>query len=329
MTDKRPSSNQDQDQHQNPKTPDHIDHDWDGIVELDNPPPRWWLNGLYLSGLLVLIYFILFPALPLGLSSSEGILGWTQITKYKQEIAELEQIRAPFEQKVFKMSAEEIMADPDMLNYVMASTKVLYGDNCAACHGLGGKPLYGMTYPVLADDDWLYGGSIEQIMLTIANGRMGYMPAHADKLNEQELDTLVEFVRNGANAETHPKGMALFIEKECISCHGDNAKGDISVGSANLTDSIWRFSGEPEQIRRTILHGVNEEDDPNTREAVMPKWNEKLGLKLEMQQEALIAGERFDILLWQEQLTGEEIERISQNAIKKLAIYVHEMGGGE
>lgn len=304
-------------------------HNWDGITELDNPPPRWWMNALYLSGLLVLVYFILYPSIPLVSDSTKGLLGWTQIGEYKEAVAVMEERRAPFEAKFAEMTTEEVLADPDMLNYISASSKVLFGDNCAACHGIGGQPTKGAAYPVLADDDWLYGGTVEDIMMTLANGRVGMMPAFSGALTKQEATDLTQFVIDSSNGVPNKVGRAIYDAKGCAMCHGEDAKGDKSAGSANLTDRIWRFSGEEEQVRRTILHGVNDSFDPQTRLAMMPGFSEKLALKLEIKADVLNAGERVEDINWAEELSGNETERLSESDIKKLAIYVHQLGGGE
>lgn len=302
----------------NPQEVKDTGHEWDGIRELDNPPPRWWMNALYLSGLLVLVYFILYPSLPLINGSTDGILGWTMIKEYKEDLAEIEEIRRPYEDKIAEMEPEEILEDNELLNYVIGSTKVLYGDNCAACHGAGGNPAKGSGYPVLADDDWLYGGTPDKIIETLALGRQGMMPAHQEMLEEDEVDRLVEFVVNASNGETTDAGWQLYNDKGCVACHGPDAAGVQQLGSANLTDKIWRFSGEREEIRHTILHGVNDSSDPDTRIAVMPGWNEKLAVKLEAEK-------------WDEEpeYEGDETQRLSETEIKKLAIYVHQFGGGE
>lgn len=302
----------------NPQEVKDTGHEWDGIRELNNPPPRWWMNALYLSGLLVLVYFILYPSLPLISGSTEGILGWTQIKEYKEDLAKIEEVRRPYEEKIAQMEPEAILEDDELLNYVIGSTKVLYGDNCAACHGAGGNPPKGSGYPVLADDDWLYGGTPDKIIETLALGRAGMMPAHQEMLEDQEVDQLVDFVVNLSEGEATEAGWALFNDKGCVACHGPDAKGIQQLGSANLSDKIWRFSGEREEIRHTILHGVNDSSDPDTRIAIMPQWNEKLAVKLEAEK-------------WDEEpeYEGDETERLSETEIKKLAIYVHQFGGGE
>ncbi|MFW5426001.1 MAG: cytochrome-c oxidase, cbb3-type subunit III [Methylophagaceae bacterium] len=313
----------------NPSEVSDTGHEWDGIRELDNPCPRWWLNSLWLSGLLVIVYFILYPSLPLVNDSTKGLLGWTQINEYKADLAEVEAIRAPFEKTLAAMSVEEILADQKMLNYAIGSSKVLFGDNCAACHGTGGAPAQGAGYPNLTDDDWLFGGSINEIQLSIAKGQAGTMPAHAKLLNADEVDQLVKFVVNSSNGTATEAGMALYTAKGCFACHGADAKGVKMMGSANLTDRIWRFSGDEEQIRHTILHGVNDGSDAETRVAVMPAWSEKLAIILQLTAEAIEDDEDPSEIDWDDELEGDESERLTETEIKKLAVYVHQFGGGQ
>jgi len=304
-------------------------HVWDGIRELDNPCPRWWLNALYLSGLIVVVYFVLYPSLPLVNDNTKGLLGWTQIGEYKEDLAKVEAIRAPFDDKLAAMSVNEILADQEMLNYAIGSSKVLYGDNCAACHGVGGAPAAGAGYPNLTDDDWLYGGTVDEIQMSIAKGRQGMMPAHEKLLKTEEVDQLVKFVVDSSNGVATEAGKALYMAKGCFACHGADAKGVKAMGSANLTDKIWRFSGDEAQIRLTILHGVNDASDKATRVAVMPQWSQKLAVMLEARAYAIADGEDPNEIDWTDELDGTEAERLSETDIKKLTVYVHQFGGGQ
>jgi cytochrome c oxidase cbb3-type subunit III len=313
----------------NPTQVEDTGHTWDGIRELNNPCPRWWLNSLYLSGLMVIVYFILYPSLPLVEDSTKGLLGWTQINEFKEDLAKVEEVRAPFEDKLAAMSMEEILADQEMLNYAIGSSKVLYGDNCAACHGTGGAPAEGAGYPNLTDDDWLFGGSINEIAMSIANGRAGTMPAHKSLLTAEETDQLVQFVIDISNGEPTEAGLALYTSKGCFACHGADGKGVKEMGSANLTDKIWRFDGAEDQIRYTILHGVNDASDPETRVAVMPQWSEKMAIMIEARAYAIEEGEDPNEIDWDDELEGDEAERLTETEIKKLAVYVHQFGGGQ
>jgi len=317
------------DNKKNPSQVSDTGHVWDGIRELNNPCPRWWLNSLYLSGLMVVVYFVLYPSLPLVNDSTKGLLGWTQINEFKEDLAQVEAVRAPFEQKLAEMSAVEILADQEMLNYAIGSSKVLYGDNCAACHGTGGAPAESAGYPNLTDDDWLFGGDINDIMMSIANGRAGTMMAHGNLLSTDEVDQLVQFVVASANGTATEAGMALFTAKGCFACHGADAKGIKAMGSANLTDKIWRFSGDEDQIRHTIVHGVNDASDPQTRVAVMPQWSEKVAIMLQVRADAIADDEDPNDIDWSDELEGDEAERLTETEIKKLAVYVHQFGGGQ
>lgn len=270
-------------------------HIWDdNLRELANPTPKWWMMGFYASIAFVIGYAIIYPMIPLATDHTKGVTGWTAIGEYKAALAEVEAVRKPFEDKIANMSAKEILADTELAAYVEASGKVLFGDYCAGCHGNGGQGNVG--YPVLADDDWLYGGSIEQIHTTITNGRKGVMPAHKDTMSEAEIDTLANYVVGLSEGKSDAKGKALYQAKACFACHGMDGKGMAALGSANLTDGIWRFDEEDKlaSAKRTIAHGVNAAS-PETRKAEMPAFKDKL----------------------------------SEANIKKMAVYVHKFGGGQ
>lgn len=270
-------------------------HIWDdNIRELNNPIPRWWMLAFWASCLWWVGYAILYPMWPIGQEPTKGVMGWSAMQEYKDGMAEVEAVRAKYEDQIKGMTAKQILSDPGLTAYTVASAKVLFGDNCAACHGSGGQG--GPGFPVIADDDWLYGGAVETIEQTITLGRRGMMPAQAKLLTAKEIDTLANFVTGLSQGKENPEGKALFMQKACIACHGVDAKGLKPMGSANLTDAIWRFApGGVESARQTITHGVNDPNDPQAREAIMPTFK----------------------------------DRLSANDIKKLAVYVYQLGGGQ
>ena len=143
------------------------------------------------------------------------------------------------------------------------------------------------------DDDWLYGGKIENIEQSITMGRKGMMPKMGgNQLTDEEIDKLANAIYNG-NVAKEP----LYAAKGCIGCHGPDGKGMAALGSANLTDKIWRFKSKDQlaSIKYTIKHRVNDPSDPKTRNAEMPSWK----------------------------------GRLTDTQIKKLAVYVHQLGGGQ
>ena len=283
-------------------------HFWDdNLRELKNPAPRWWMIGFWASVLWWIGYGILFPMWPTLTGNTKGILGWSQMQEYRAGVAQVAEVRAPFEDKISGMTAEEIMADPGLTQYTLASAKVLFGDYCSACHGSGGQGNPG--YPVLADDDWLFGGTVAKLTDSIQLGRKGAMIAHKDILSEAEVDTLANWtVELSEGQKGSDEGWNLYRTKGCAACHGADADGAVakgpngevlaSVGAANLTDAIWRFEpGGFESAKHTILYGVNQPGVEGTRDAVMPAFGQ----------------------------TG----KLSEQEIKKLVVYVHQLGGGQ
>jgi cytochrome c oxidase cbb3-type subunit 3 len=265
-------------------------HVWDdNLRELLNEPPKWWMIGFYASLLTVVVYAIIYPMIPLATTHTKGLTGWTSIGEYKADLKTIEAKRAKYEDKLPGMSAAAMLADDELSSYIQRSGKVLFGDNCSACHGNKGSGNPG--YPVLLDDDWLFGGTIEAIEMSIQNGRNGSMPAH--QMSDAELDELTDAIMAGK-----PASSPLFTAKGCFACHGADGKGMHALGAANLTDGIYRFVADDQRasVKHTIAHGVNFPGDAESRNAVMPKFG---GGKL------------------------------SDTEIKKLAVYVHKLGGGQ
>ncbi len=271
-------------------------HVWDDdLGDLTNQPPKWWMLGLTASAIWCVVYFAYYPSFPISSSGSffKGVGGWTAITEMEADKSVVDEVRGKYEAKLKDMTPAAILADSELTEYVTRSGKVLFGDNCAACHGTNGVGTVdkqGLFAPVLRDDDWLYGGKIGDIYTSIAGGRQGVMIAHKDVLSAAEIDTLANAVAAGK-----PTSTPLFTEKGCVVCHGPDGKGLAAMGSANLTDNIWRFDGSVEGIKRTITYGVNA--GPDARVAVMPSFT--------------AAG------------------KLSDAEMKKLAVYVYKFGGGQ
>ncbi len=279
-------------------------HVWDeDLADFTNQPPKWWMLGLAASAIWVVVYWVFYPSIPLPSSNTyfKGVGGWSAIKEMEADKGEVDAVRGKYELKLKDMSPAAILADGELTEYVKRSGKVLFGDNCAPCHGTNGvgtKDKEGLFAPVLNDDDWLYGGKIDDIYTTISGGRQGMMLAHKDTLSAQQIEDVSKYVMalSTGTGGSEVAGKKVFMESDCVSCHGADAKGIQAMGSANLTDKIWRFDGTLKGIEHTVTYGVNS-GDPKTRVAIMPSFKE--------------AG------------------KLSDADIKKMAVYVYKFGGGQ
>lgn len=288
-------------------------HIWDeDLRELDNPPPLWWMLSFYAGFIMIVFYTLYYPTIPLTDGTGEftkGFADWTQVEEYHDDYKVLRDWRtakfADKEEKLATMSVDEILKDEDMKSYAVATSKVLFGDYCAACHGAGGQG--NPNFPVLADDDWLWGGKAAQIEATIKNGRIGNMPAKGmmGNLTEQEIADVADYVialsEGKGNDDTVAAGKAVYTKGMCMACHGPAGKPLAPAGAANLTDQVWRFSADRDEVINVITNGVNVKKNgvylAGTKQAVMPAFKERL--------------------------PNADVN------IKRLSVYVHSLGGGQ
>jgi cytochrome c oxidase cbb3-type subunit 3 len=134
----------------------------------------------------------------------------------------------------------------------------IFANNCAVCHGSDGYGYLG--FPNLTDDDWLYGGSPENIKYTLINGRQAAMPAWSGILGEKGINVVTQYILNLSGQEhdaTLVAEGAEIYQTNCAACHGNDAKGNYAVGAPNLTDDIWLYEGDAAGIRQTLRNGRN------------------------------------------------------------------------
>lgn len=273
-------------------------HEWDGIQELDTPLPRWWLYVFYASIAWAVLWWILYPAIPTLSDYTKGLLGYDQRMELQEQLAVAQAARAEYFEGIRASSLEEIRNDPELMSFAIAGGRAAFADNCATCHGLGGSGQAG-GYPVLADDDWLWGGTLEDIHQTIRYGirhepaetRISEMPAFGamELLTRDEISDVAEHVLSLSGSSDDPeaadRGSALFAEN-CAACHGDAGQGEPMMGAPRLDDQIWLYGGSKEDVVSQIAQPAH---------GVMPSW----------------------------------ANRLSPETIKMLSLYVHSLGGGE
>ncbi len=272
-------------------------HEWDGIREYDTPMPRWWVLTFYATIVWAIGYMVFFPAIPLVNGATPGVLGYATRGEVAAEIAAVDAANAPLDHALVAAELTEIAADPTMGPYAVSGGGAVFRTYCAQCHGSGAAGAVG--YPNLLDDDWLWGGDIENIYLTIRHGirweddfdtRLSQMPAFGeDYLGEEEIAQVVEYVLQLSGQE-HDAAVATLggetFLNECSACHGEQGLGDPSLGAPNIADAIWLYGGDREALIQTITY---------SRAGVMSPW----------------------------------VGRLSEAEIRQVAAYVHQLGGGE
>lgn len=271
-------------------------HEWDGIKELNNPLPRWWLWTLYLTIIWGIGYTIAYPAWPLINGATSGLLGYSTRAEVARDIAEFNASNAALEAQLSDIEFAALGEDETLYHYAVSSGAAVFRTNCSQCHGSGAAGAKG--YPNLLDDDWLWGGTFDDIALTVRHGirndtdddaRYSEMPAFGDILETDEINALVETVRNLAG-EDHDAALAAtgteIYADNCSACHGEAGLGDREQGAPNLTDAIWLYGGDRATLRQTIT---------NSRFGAMPAWG----------------------------------PRLSDAQVNAVSAYVHQLGGGE
>jgi cytochrome c oxidase cbb3-type subunit 3 len=269
-------------------------HVWDGIEELNNPLPRWWLWTFYGTIIWGIVYVILFPAWPLVSGATSGVLGWSTRAEVARELAAIEAGQADLRARLVATDTAALAGDAQLHGFAVQAGGAIFRNACSQCHGSGAAGAKG--YPNLLDDDWLWGGTMDQIAATIRHGvrneedpdaRYSEMPAFGEILNPVEIETLATHVAGLADGADPlaGEGGTLFADN-CAACHGDDGTGDPAQGAPDLTDAIWLYGGDHSTLVETIT---------NARFGVMPAWGQRLG----------------------------------EAQVRAVAAYVHQLGGGE
>jgi cytochrome c oxidase cbb3-type subunit 3 len=271
-------------------------HEWDGIKELNNPLPRWWVWTFYATIIWSIGYTIAYPAWPLISSATTGMLGYSSRADVKTELATAEAAKSEYIAAISSKTVEEILADDSLRTFATAAGAASFKVNCVQCHGSGATGSKG--FPNLNDDEWLWGGKVTDIEQTVAHGirfggdsdtRVSEMPVFGDILEPAQIADVASFAASLSGLPADPAkaeaGRQVFADN-CAACHGDTGAGNRELGAPDLTDAIALYVASEADIAQQIRapkHGV------------MPAWQGRLG----------------------------------ETSVKELAVYIHSLGGGE
>jgi cytochrome c oxidase cbb3-type subunit 3 len=225
-----------------------LGHEFDGIEELNHPLPRWWLWVFVVSIVWGVIYLALYP----GLGRFGGVLDWTSIKQWEEQVAKAEALYGPIFAAYYQRPIPDLLSDQRAVTIGAR----LFANRCSPCHGSDARG--GTGFPNLTDGDWLHGGTPEIITTTILNGRNAMMPAWGAVIGEDGVSGAANYVLSLSGRDHDPelaKQGATIFQTICQACHGLDGKGKQEVGSANLTDNTWLHGGSVEAIRETIRNG--------------------------------------------------------------------------
>lgn len=275
-------------------------HEWDGIKELNNPLPRWWLWSLYATIIWGVAYTIAYPAWPMLTGATQGVIGGNARDEVAVEIARFDTANAAIKAQLIATDLAQVAANPELQAFAQNAGAAVFRTNCATCHGAGAAGVIGKGYPNLLDDDWLWGGDLDAIMTTITHGvrntedpdaRFSEMPRFGidELLEKPQISAVVEHVLALSGQEHDAtlavEGAVVFAEN-CAACHMDAGEGNRELGAPKLSDAIWLYGGTREALTATVY---------NARAGVMPPW----------------------------------AKRLSEDEIRAVTLYVHSRGGGE
>lgn len=275
-----------------------VGHEWDGIEELNNPLPRWWLWSFYASIVFAIGYAVVYPAIPLLSNATQGTFGWSSRGQLAGEMKVEADRRAPLRAALAQTPIDQLPKNSELMRQAVAGGRAAFLVNCVQCHGAGAAGSFG--YPNLNDDEWLWGGNLQEIERTIVHGirqpgnaqtRTSLMPSFGRDgiLKPDQVADVASYVRTlsgkGRPSAASQRGAALFANN-CVACHGPAGKGDRRFGAPNLSDAIWLYGGSLEAIESSVT---------TAHAGVMPAWGHKL----------------------------------DEATIRMLAAYVHSLGGGE
>lgn len=270
-------------------------HKWDEIEELDNPVPSWQLTVFLVCFIWAICYWVAYPSWPTIKDHLKGVLGWTKDTEIAKSRIELDKIQNNYIAKIKKHSLEEIISDKDLTEFAIKGGRSAFKENCSACHGMGAQG--GIGYPNLNDDDWLWGGKLSDIYYTLKNG----IRANHQKTRQSQMPS---FGRDELLTKEEIEKLA-----EYVMTLSSNEKSQDKIAQKLFVENCaschgkngkgLREFGAPNLTDKIWLYGGDKKSIINTiyyaKQGVMPYWS----------------------------------DRLNDETIKQLTIYVYSLGGGE
>jgi len=278
--------------------PETTGHSWDGIEEFNNPMPRWWLWTFYVTIVWAVLYTVAYPAWPLVRGATAGVLGYSTRAQVAADMQAADEANAAIVAELAAADLTAVAPGTPLHSFATNAGAAVFRTNCSQCHGSAANGAKG--YPNLLDDDWLWGGDMESILATVTHGirnttddeaHYSEMPKFgADGLlDKAQIGQVVQYVLQISGQEHDATGAS-----EGAVVFADNC------ASCHAEDGTGdRMQGAPNLTDRIWLYGGDvatlTDTVTNARFGVMPAWG----------------------------------QRLSEDEVKAVTLYVHQLGGGE
>ena len=267
-------------------------HSYDGIEELNTPLPRWWLWTFYATVVWGIAYTVAYPAWPMISGATAGVLGYSTRGEVAAEIEAHEAKNAPLVAELVAADMSGLTAGSDLHRYAVARGGAVFRAQCSQCHGSGAAGAKG--YPNLLDNSWLWGGSLEDIAYSV---RHGIRNDTDDDARWSEMPAFGEILEPEEIDAVVDYVLSLSeggTEGPGAVVYADNCA--VCHGDEGLGD---REQGAPNLADAIWLYGGDSDTVSQTvrysRFGVMPAWG----------------------------------QRLSEEDVRSVSVYVHSLGGGE
>lgn len=272
-------------------------HEWDGIKELNTPLPRWWLWTFYATIVFAVVYTILFPAWPMISSATGGVLGYSSRAELARSVASANAANQAVIDKITATPVADVLSDPELSRFANAAGESAFKVNCSQCHGTGATG--GPGYPNLNDDSWIWGGTIDDIYYTISHG------ARSPTDPETRYNIMPNFGADGLLSTDQIRSVAAYVAS-LSGLEGGNATPE---GQQIFADNCAACHGENAK-------GTVELGGPDLTDAIWLYDGSLAGIQGQITQPRHGA-----MPAWS--------EKLDDTTIKELAVYVHNLGGGQ
>jgi len=273
-------------------------HEWDGIEEYNNPLPRWWLYILFATIIWGAVFTIVYPAWPGINAATGGLNGWSSRQMLEANMAELQAKRAELDRQIAAIPVAELPSHPRLMRAAVEGGRSAFKIHCTQCHGSGAAG--GKGYPNLNDDEWLWGGDMDSLYTTLRHG------IRAPGYDETRISAMPAFGRDGLLDRQQISDVAWYV----VALSGGKAPaGARARGAAIYAEQCASCHGPEGKGDRSV-------GSPNLTDAI---W--------------LFGGDHASIVATitnpPNQVMPGWSKRLDDVTIRKLAAYVHSLGGGE